>query len=577
MKLIFVTGGIISGVGKGIAAASIGKILQQYGFSVTAVKIDPYINCDAGTLRPTEHGEVWVTDDGGEIDQDLGNYERFLGIPIPRLNNITTGQVYRELIEKERKGEFLGKTVEVIPHVPNEIKRRIREAAKRNDDSEYDFVIVEIGGTIGDYQNLPYLFAAKSLEIEFGKENVAHVLVSYMPIPDSIGEMKTKPTQQAIRMLNETGIWPDFVLCRGSKVLDEVRKRKIETYANVGIENIISAPDIKTIYEVPLNFEKDMLGNKILRRMNLQPAVHPDWSDWERMVSRIKNPTHRIKIAMVGKYVDIGDFTLRDSYISINQALEHAGAELDCETEISWIDSKTLEGTPDFHELSRYDGLIIPGGFGSSGIEGKINAIRYARENNMPFLGLCYGLQLAVVEFARAHGLLDANTTEVNPSTKNPVIDILLSQKSLLESSQYGGTMRLGAYAAILDKNSRIYNMYTKTGRALADQALIRELMKRKDQAFRFGVFSESDIENSILERHRHRYEVNPRYIDILTKNGLVFSGFHQKEDGTRLMEFLELKDHRCFIATQGHPEFKSRFGDPAPMFLEFVRACLEK
>ncbi|MFH1630612.1 MAG: CTP synthase [Candidatus Aenigmatarchaeota archaeon] len=578
MKLIFVTGGIISGVGKGIAAASIGKILQQYGFSVTTVKIDPYINCDAGTLRPTEHGEVWVTDDGGEIDQDLGNYERFLGTPIPRLNNITTGQVYRELIEKERSGEFLGKTVEVIPHVPNEIKRRIREAAKKPDGGEYDFVIIEIGGTIGDYQNLPYLFAAKSFEIEMGKNSVLNVLVSYLPIPSSLGEMKTKPTQQAIRMLNETGIWPDFVLCRGVMALDEIRKRKIETYANVGIENIISAPDIKSIYEAPLNFEKDMLGSKILRRFGIDPLKSADWSDWERRVSRIKNPTHRIKVAMVGKYVDVGDFTLKDSYISINQALEHAGAELDCEVEISWIDSKTLEGdNPNFHELSRFNGLIIPGGFGSSGVEGKINAIRHMRENNIPFLGLCYGMQLAVVEFARAHGLFDAHTTEINPNTGNPVIDILASQKSLIEKSDYGGTMRLGAYAAVIDPSSKIFEIYSKTGRAAADQVQIRELMNKKDQVFRLGVLSDKDVPNSVLERHRHRYEVNPKFIEVLTQNGLTFSGFHQKEDGTRLMEFIELKGHKCFIATQGHPEFKSRLGDPSPMFLEFVRACLEK
>src|SRR3990167_5531071 len=299
MKIIVVVGGVISGVGKGIVTASIAKILQQYGFTTTAVKIDPYINVDAGTLRPTEHGEVWVTDDGGEIDQDLGNYERFLGYDIPKRNNMTTGQIYKELIDRERRGEFLGQTVEVIPEVPNEIKRRIREASRKPGGGEYDFVLVEVGGTIGDYQNMPYLFATKSLEIEMGWENVAHVLVTYLPVPDNIGEMKTKPTQQAIKMLNETGIFPDFVLCRANKPLDDVRKKKLEQNANVDSERVISAPDVNTIYQVPLNLEKDGLGVKILNRMKLQPKKKPDWKEWEDIVERIEHPTHRIKIAMV--------------------------------------------------------------------------------------------------------------------------------------------------------------------------------------------------------------------------------------------------------------------------------------
>ena len=391
LRVIVVTGGVISGVGKGTATASIGKILQEYGFSVTAVKIDPYINYDAGTLRPTEHGEVWVTDDGGEIDQDLGNYERFLDIDIPRKNNITTGKIYKEIIDKERRGEFLGQTVQFIPHVPEEIKRRIKEAAQYNDRGVpryFDFVLIEIGGTVGDYENLPFLFATKSLEVELGLENVCHILVTYMPIPSHISEMKTKPTQQAIRTLNEAGIFPDFVLCRATRAMDDVRKKKIETYANIPSDRIISAPDIKTIYEIPLNFEKEQLGKKILERFGLQPKKKPDWARWNKFVSRIENPSKRINIAIVGKYVDIGDYALADSYISINQALEHAGAAADVGVDTTWIDSKQFEkDKTKLNDLKDYHGIIIPGGFGSSGVKGKINAIKFARESAMPFMG----------------------------------------------------------------------------------------------------------------------------------------------------------------------------------------------
>lgn len=565
-----ITGGVISGVGKGVATASIGKILKEYGFSVTAIKIDPYINYDAGTLRPTEHGEVWVTDDGGEIDQDLGNYERFLSMDLPRINNITTGQIYKEIIDRERRGEFLGKTVQFIPHVPDEIKRRIKQAGKG-----YDFVLVEIGGTIGDYENLPFLFATKSLEVELGKENVVHILVSYLPVPTHVGEMKTKPTQQAIRMLNESGIFPDFVLCRATKPLDDVRKKKIEVYANISSENIISAPDIKTIYRIPLNFENEGLGKKILERFNLKPKRNPDWSVWKKLVEKIENPSKIIDIAMVGKYVDIGDFSLADSYISINQALEHAGAGLDCCVKIDWIDSKKLEKNgEEIKKLRNYDGIIIPGGFGTSGVEGKIAAIKFARENGIPFLGLCFGLQLVVIEFARSIGMNNANTTEVDPKTNYPVIDILPTQKEILEKSQYGGTMRLGAYAAILE-DSKILELYKKTGRLERDKKIIEELKKSKDQLFRLGILDDS--KNIVLERHRHRYEVNPRFVDKLKERGLVFSGYHIREDKQKLMEFIELPKHRFFVATQSHPEFKSRLGDPSPLFLGFVEACLKK
>lgn len=571
--IIVVTGGVISGVGKGTAVASIGKILQEYGFSVTAVKIDPYINYDAGTLRPTEHGEVWVTDDGGEIDQDLGNYERFLNIDIPRINNITTGQIYKEIIDRERRGEFLGQTVQFVPHVPEEVKRRIKLAAKyidaRGASADYDFIIVEIGGTVGDYENLPYLLAAKGLETELGKEQVAHILVSYLPVPSNIGEMKTKPTQQAIRSLMESGIVPDFVLCRSEHPLDAVRKKKIEIYANIPSENVISAPDIKTIYKIPLNFEKEQLGTKLLSMFKLRPKKMPDWTRWSKLVSQIENPSKKIKIAIVGKYVDIGDFLLADSYVSINQALEHAGANLDTGIDINWIDAKQFEkdGTG---ILNNYDGIIIPGGFGSTGVEGKISAIRFARENDLPFLGLCYGLQLAVVEYARnICGMEGAHTTEVAPATKFPVIDVLPTQKQLLAEQQYGGTMRLGAYCAVL-RQSKVQELYKKTGRIKKDMEMIKNLMKDANQHFRLGKVNG----DAILERHRHRYEVNPAFVEQLSKAGLLFSGFHTRLDGTQLMEFIELPKHRFFLGTQAHPEFKSRLLDPAPLFFGFVEAC---
>src|SRR3989344_6075139 len=378
-RFIFVVGGVISGVGKGVTTASLGKILQEYGFRVTAVKIDPYINYDAGTLRPTEHGEVWVTGDGGEIDQDLGNYERFLNMSISRKNNITTGQIYKTIIDNERAGKYLGTTVQFIPHIPDEIKRRLQEASKG-----YDFCLVEIGGTIGDYENIPYLFAAKSLERDLGKGHVMYILITYLPIPSHIEEMKTKPTQQAIRLLTEHGIFPDFIICRAKKSLDEVRKKKIEVYANIKSDHIISEPDIDTIYRIPLDLERERLGFKILADLNMKPRKRPNWSRWKHLVDGVVQARKLVKVAMVGKYVDIGDYNLSDSYISINQSLEHAAAHLNTKVQIQWIDSKKLEKDPSSAKLLQdFDGLIIPGGFGSSGVEGKINAIRYAREHNI--------------------------------------------------------------------------------------------------------------------------------------------------------------------------------------------------
>jgi len=539
-KYIVVVGGVISGVGKGVATASIGRILQEYGFSVSAIKIDPYINCDAGTLRPTEHGEVWVTDDGGEIDQDLGTYERFLGQSIPKSNNITTGQVYKSLIEKERRGDFLGETVQFIPHIPNEIKRRIKEASR-----DFDIVLIEIGGTVGDYENIPFLFSMKSLEREIGKENIIYILVTYLPIPSHIEEMKTKPTQTSVKLLGESGIQPDFILCRGKKALDDVRKKKIELYANISSEDVISMPDVtgeatpNTIYIIPLNLEKEGLGGKILRKLNLEKKKEPDWAEWTDAVSRILNPSKVINIALVGKYVSIGEYRLADSYTSIIEALKHAGAKNDVKVNMGLVNSNDIEeNKAGLEKLKEFQGIIVPGGFGSTGTEGKIKAIRFARESNIPFLGLCFGMQLAVVEFARNICRLDANSTEIVSGIKDNVIDILPEQKGI---SAKGGTMRLGAYKAILKEGSRVKEIYGS---------------------------------DEIYERHRHRYEVNPQYHKILEDNGMVFSGM---SPGGKLVEFIELPKHKFFIATQAHPEFKSSLLKPSPLFDGFVKACLKE
>jgi CTP synthase len=538
-KYIVVLGGVISGVGKGVATASIGKIMKEYGFSVTAIKIDPYINCDAGTMRPTEHGEVWVTDDGGEIDQDLGNYERFLEQSISKKNNITTGQVYLSLIEKERRGDFLGETVQFIPHVPNEVKRRIKEASEG-----YDVALIEVGGTVGDYENVPFLFALRSLENEIGRENITYILVTYMPIPSHIDEMKTKPTQLAIKLLREEGIQPDFILCRGKQALDNVRKKKIEQYANIKSENVISMPDVtgpgtfNSLYVIPLDLQKEKLGEKLLDMLNLEKKKEADFSDWEDALRRLLISEDQVRIAIVGKYLDIGDFTLTDSYISVSEALKHAAGKNEVKLKIDWVDSKELEKEIDIsHIIGKYDGVLVPGGFGASGVEGKIKAIRHCRENNIPFLGLCYGLQLAVIEYARnVCGLKNANSSEINPMAEHKVIDILPEQRNVFNK---GASMRLGAYKAILKDFSFVKRIYTN-----------------KDE---------------IYERHRHRYEVNPEYHNILERNGLIFSGMSADK---RLVEFIEIPKNKFFIATQSHPEFKSSLVNPAPLFDAFIKAC---
>ena len=568
-KYIVVAGGVMSGVGKGLATASIGKILQQHGYKATGIKIDPYLNYDAGTLRPTEHGEVWVTDDGGEIDLDLGNYERFLGIDLPRTNNLTTGQIYHTVIERERRGEYLGKTVQPIPHITDEIKQRITDSA-----DGFDIALVEIGGTIGDDENRPFLFAMKSLEREVGEENVIYVLVTYLPVPGHVGEMKTKPTQHAIRSLSENGIFADFIICRAVEALDDVRKRKIEISANISADRIISAPDVDSIYQVPLEYEKDRLGEKILDEFGLAPKKTPDWDRWCELLEMIRAPRERVRMAMVGKYVGIGDYEFQDSYISVNQSLEHAGALLDTKVEIDWIDSTRLEHHDVEEVLAGYHGIIVPGAFGEGGAEGAVNAVRYARENQVPFLGLCYGLQMVVVEYSRnVVELSDANSVEMDPDTPHAVIDIQYAQRQIIEENRYGGTMRLGGYAAVLRRESRVLDLYEQTGRLEEDSWRIQQLRCLPDQMFRCGVILPS--ENAVVERHRHRYEVAPKYVDLLEEYGLVFSGFHRREDGTKLMEFVELPNHPFFIATQSHPEFKSRLERPAPLFYGLVNASI--
>jgi CTP synthase len=547
-KFVVVTGGVISGVGKGVTTAALGKILKEHGYKITLIKIDPYINYDAGTLRPTEHGEVWVTDDGGEIDQDLGTYERFMNENISRQNNITTGQIYHAVMERERRGEYLGQTVQFIPHIIDEVLHRIKQAA-----AGYDIAIIEVGGTVGDYESVPFLFALKALDRELGTGSLAHILVTYLPVPDHIGEMKTKPTQQAIRLLSQEGIIPDFIICRAQQPVDDVRRKKIETFANISPDHIIAAPNLESIYQQPLEFEKQQLGEKILRHLQLPLGKEPDWVPWHQRLAAIQSPKKSVSVAIIGKYLQVGAYSLTDSYLSIYHALVHASAELDIGVNITWVDASTYESNQkNIEQLASFDGIIVPGGFGNSGVEGKIKAISYARQHNIAYLGLCYGMQLAAVEYARnVCGMLGAHTTEVDPHTQYPIIDLLPMQKQYLKDQYYGGTMRLGAYDARLKSDTQIYGLYKHAGRIIHD--------------------------DHIIERHRHRYEVNPAYIPVLEQHGFLFSGYHERIDGTLLMEFAEISTHHFFVATQAHPEFTSRLTNPNPLFYGFVQACLIK
>jgi len=560
-KYIFVIGGVMSGIGKGITSSSIGKILQSRGLKVTAIKVDPYVNVDAGTMNPTEHGEVSVLDDGYETDQDMLNYERFLNITLPNINYMTTGRVYRAVIEKERNLGYKGKCVQVVPHIPQEIIRRIEKAA---DLADADVTMIEIGGTVGEYENILFLEAARMLKNKH-PDDVLYVMLSFLPIPSKIGEMKTKPTQHAVRTLNSTGIQPDILVARSEVALDKRRKEKIALFCNLDLKDIISAPDAESIYDVPLNFEKDKISDTIVKKLGLEKRVQKsDLSKWRSFVKKVHNGGQEINVAIVGKYFDSGDFVLSDSYISVIEAIKFSAYKINVKPKIHWLNSKDFEtGKLKLALLKKFDGVIVPGGFGSSGVEGKIKVIQFLRENKIPFFGLCYGMQLAVVEFARnVLGWKDANTVEIDPKTTHPVIDIMPEQKEKLAKNDYGGTMRLGACPAILKKGT-----------------LARGAYKREE----------------ISERHRHRFEVNPEFIEELSgrgrsprkseamegvrplgESGLIFSG--TSPDG-RLMEIVELKKtlHPFFLATQFHPEFLARPFSPHPLFTAFLKACATK
>ena len=534
-KYIFVVGGVMSGVGKGVTTSAVGAILKARGFNVTALKIDPYINIDAGTMNPTEHGEVFVLADGDETDQDMGNYERFLEVELPRDNYMTTGRVYETVIHKERNLEYKGKCVEVVPHIPMEVIERIERASEK---AKADISIIEIGGTVGEYQNILFLEAARMMKIKH-PDDVLTMMVSYLPLPSKVGEMKTKPTQYAVRTLNGAGIQPDFIIARADTFLDQRRKEKIAMFCNIPERDVISAPDVDNIYEIPINFERDDLSRLILKKFGLK-YNKTDLKKWYDLVEKIKNPKGTAKIAIVGKYFGTGDFVLSDAYISVIEAVKHACYQNKVKPEIDWLSSETYEKNPEeLENLKQYDGVVIPGGFGSRGIEGKILAIEFLRKNKIPFLGLCYGMQLAVIEYARnVLGLKDANTTEVDRKTKNPVIDIMPEQKKNLADGNYGATMRLGAYPANLKKGSLANKAYGAT---------------------------------KISERHRHRWEVNPEYIERLEKAGIVFSG---KSPNGKLMEITELPIavHPFFVATQFHPELKTSPLKGHPLFNEFIK-----
>jgi CTP synthase len=538
-KYIFVVGGVMSGIGKGIASSSIARILKSKGFKTTALKIDPYINVDAGTMNPTEHGEVFVLDDGYETDQDMGNYERFLDESIGEINYMTTGRVYQEIIRRERNLEYKGKNVEVVPDVPLEVIRRIVAAGE---NAQADVAIIEVGGTIGEYQNIIFLEAARMLK-QKNPGDVAVVMLSYVPIPGNIGEMKTKPTQYASRELNSAGLQADIILARATVPLDQKRKEKIATFCNILPERVISAPDVTSIYEVPLNYEKDGLGDALTEILGLEKRP-TDFSEWNVFLEKSRNPKGTLPIAVVGKYFSSGDFVLSDVYISVLEALKTAGYYEGVKVEISYLSSQDFEsGKLPLSTLDRFAGVLIPGGFGETGIEGKIKVIEYVRTKKIPYFGLCYGMQMMVVEYARnMAGLEGAHTTEIKPETKHPVIAVMETQKENVAQNKLGGTMRLGGYPCILK-----------------DGTVAKEAYNAPE----------------IRERHRHRYEVNPQFVKQLEAAGLVFSG--TSPDGL-LMEIAELPKsvHPFFLGTQFHPELLSRPLHPHPLFLAFIQAAKE-
>lgn len=549
-KYIFISGGVISGLGKGVTAASVGRLLEAAGYRVAAMKVDMYLNQDAGTIRPQEHGEVFVTEDGVETDQDLGNYERFLGVNLGRSHYVTTGQVYGEVLRKERAFEYNGEDVEAIPHVTDEIIRRIEEAGKT---SRAEIILVEYGGTVGEYQNALFFEAARILKLK-RPADILHIHVAYLPIPSALGEMKSKPVQQSVKLLNAMGIQPDLIVGRADVPIDARRRDRLALFCNVRPQDVISNPNVTSIYELPLLLEQQHVTDILLEKFGLKRRGD-DLGGWRALVDRIKSARQTLKIAVVGKYFGTGDYTLSDSYISVIEAIKHGSWANDATTELQWIDSERYEKDPSkVAELAEYDGVIVPGGFGSRGIEGIISAIRYVREQSIPYLGLCYGMQLATIEFARnVAQLKGANTTEVDDDAPHKVIHIMPDQEKKLLKLEYGGTMRLGAYPAKLKKDSVVAKAY---GTPHSADSSVRGTDDRV-----------------VSERHRHRYEVNNKYREQLEKTGLVISGT-SPDNG--LVEIIELPPsaHPFFVGTQFHPEFQSRPLDPHPLFVAFAKAA---
>jgi CTP synthase len=567
-KYIFVTGGVMSGVGKGVATSSIGTILSAQGFSVNLVKVDPYLNVDAGTMNPTEHGEVFVLDSGLETDQDMGNYERFLNRDATDADYMTSGMIYKSVIDRERALGYGGKCVEAVPHIRDEIVGRFENAAKI---SGSDVSIIEIGGTVGDYQNIMFIEAARVLKIRH-PDNVIFVMVSYLPVPSKLGEMKTRPTQHAVHQLASYGVTTDIIIARADRALDARRKEKIAVACNIHPDHVISAPDIQSIYDVPGNFEADKLGQIIMKALKMDQdkkqrkggGKATGLSEWKKMARGIKDHDDKpLRIAIVGKYFATGDFILTDAYLSVLEAIKFSARAVGAKPIIEAVNATDYEGrNPDYTALNAFDGIIVPGGFGSTGIEGKLNVIRYARQNAIPYFGLCYGMQLLTIEYARTElGLEDANTTEIDKKTANPIIDIMPDQKKKLEDKNYGGSMRLGLYPAKLVPRTIAYAAY--------ERAKFQDPRNNNQKKSK----SKNPKPITIGERHRHRYEVNPKYVDRLEKSGIVFSG--KSPDGT-LCEIAELPRsvHPFFLGTQFHPEFLARPLRPHPLFTEFMRAA---
>jgi CTP synthase len=539
-KYIFVVGGVMSGVGKGITASSIATIMQARGLKVTAMKIDPYINVDAGTMNPTEHGEVFVLKDGLETDQDMGNYERFLNQDLPSINYMTTGSVYLSVIEKERNLEYKGKNVEVVPDIPLEVIRRIKKAGQ---EAKADIVLIEVGGTVGEYQNILFLEAIRMMKTK-NPEDVVTVMVSYLPVPGSIGEMKTKPTQTAVRALNGAGVFADMIITRSPVGIDEKRKEKISTFCNVRKENVISAPDVASIYDIPLNFEEDNLSEKLCHLLSLPVNKKSDLLAWKKFVTKSKKGMDEVKIAVIGKYFESGDFVLSDVYLSVLEAIKYSAYNQNLTPKITYLSSQSFADGKRLKELKQFDGILVPGGFGSTGIDGKLKVIEYARKNKIPYFGICYGMQLAVLEYAQnVLKLSDASTAEINPKAKHLVVDIMPDQKENLVTGKMGGTMRLGEYEAVIKKGTLAHKAYGS---------------------------------DAIIERHRHRYEINPDYIARLEDKGLIFSGTSPDK---RLMEIMELPAHihPFFVGVQFHPELKARPLAPHPLFSAFIKASYQK